>query len=57
MRVGQGFEYSLRTIFYRSYGLFQCSGHTYVSERAAFGSPGHEIGNDQIEPLTDYKTV
>jgi hypothetical protein len=38
---GQGFE-SLRAHFLSKY---------------FFGSPGHEIGNEQIEPLTDNKTV
>ena len=31
-------------------------GRTFYQKRF-FGSPGHEIGNEQIEPLTDNKTV
>ena len=32
------------------------SGRTFYQKKF-FGSPGHEIGNEQIEPLTDNKTV
>jgi hypothetical protein len=31
-------------------------GRTFYQKKL-FGSPGHEIGNEQIEPLTDNKTV
>jgi hypothetical protein len=31
-------------------------GRTFY-QKEFFGSPGHEIGNEQIEPLTDNKTV
>jgi hypothetical protein len=44
---GQGFE-SLRAHF-----VPMCR----VAQKKFFGSRGHEIGNGQIEPLTDNKTV
>jgi hypothetical protein len=42
--------------------VFEPGGRRFESVRAHFlskllGSPGHEIGNEQIEPLTDNKTV
>ena len=42
--------------------FFEPGGREFESLRAhfwvkLFGSPGHEIGNEQIEPLTDNKTV
>src|SRR6266403_5127081 len=39
----------------RGSGVRIPSGALFIKE--FFGSPGHEIGNEQIEPLTDNKTV
>ena len=49
---GSGVRILFAHHFYRSYGLFQSSGTPMCPKGQLFGSPGHEIGCEQIESLT-----